>query len=330
MSKTRKRILVVIAGAVAIFLLTRFLKINHPIGAWFSGYFISYIVIAVLALLYGPVVGGAIGALAVVNFILVSLLTKTSILTELLLLPDYFARSFPGSIRMYISMVLFLGLYGSILGGIFEYKKIKANTKNAARDLGLFSLLTFGLFLVFQFIFLLFAYFHSWPPRIGAINFIIANQDSLIQWLIRALIIGVITFAVILFCLKSLKCNIPIYPKEKKPRRRALPRVVRTSTLPESQFDGGLLSLLGWCILGFLVTVFTLGICYPWALCMVYGWKINHTVINGRRLKFSGSPISLFGHWILWLLLCIITAGIFSFWLYIALEKWKVKNTDFA
>jgi hypothetical protein len=330
MSKSRKKILVVVAGLIAIFLLTRFLKINHPVGAWFSGYFLSYIVIAVLALLYGPVAGGALGALAAITFILVSLLTKTSLLTELLLLTEDFAGSYPISIRMYISMVLFLGLYGSIFGGLFEYKKIKANSKNAVLDIGLFSLLAFGLFLVFQMIFLLFAYFYSWSPRIGAVYFIIANQGPLIQWLIRGLIIGVISFVVTLFCLKSLKINIPVYFKEKRPRRRAIPRPVRSSTLPESQFDGGLLSLLGWCILGFFLTVFTLGVCYPWALCMVYGWKINHTVINGRRLKFSGSPVNLFGHWILWLLLCIITAGIYSFWLYIALEKWKVKNTDFA
>lgn len=98
----------------------------------------------------------------------------------------------------------------------------------------------------------------------------------------------------------------------------------------ESYFDGGLLSYIGWNILGFLVTAFTLGICYPWALCMVYGWKINHTVVNGRRLVFTGSAVGLFGHWIVWLLLCVITLGIYSFWLGIALEKWRVKNTHFA
>jgi len=97
-----------------------------------------------------------------------------------------------------------------------------------------------------------------------------------------------------------------------------------------SYFDGGLASLIGWKILGFFVTVLTLGICYPWALCMVYGWRINHTVIEGRRLKFTGSAVGLFGNWIKWFLLCIITAGIYSFWLGIALEKWKVKNTTFA
>jgi len=100
--------------------------------------------------------------------------------------------------------------------------------------------------------------------------------------------------------------------------------------MDKSYFDGGLLSLIGWSILGFFITVFTLGICYPWALCMVYGWKINHTVIEGRRLVFRGSAVRLFGNWIKWLILCIITIGIYSFWLGISLEKWKVKNTYFA
>lgn len=95
-----------------------------------------------------------------------------------------------------------------------------------------------------------------------------------------------------------------------------------------SYFDGGLLSLVGWSLLGALVTMLTLGICYPWALCMLYGWR--HTVIEGRRLKFNGTAIGLFGNWINWLLLCIITLGIYSFWLSIALEKWKVKHTTFA
>ncbi|EEP6661030.1 DUF898 domain-containing protein [Listeria monocytogenes] len=96
-----------------------------------------------------------------------------------------------------------------------------------------------------------------------------------------------------------------------------------------SFFDGGLLQYIGWTILGTLVTICTIGICYLWALCMVYGWKINHTVIEGRRLKFQGSAVGLFGHWIKWLFLTIITIGIYGFWVFIKLEDWKVKNTIF-
>jgi Predicted membrane protein len=98
----------------------------------------------------------------------------------------------------------------------------------------------------------------------------------------------------------------------------------------ESYFDGGMLQLLGWCILGSLITTVTLGICAPWALCMVFNWETKHTVVEGRRLKFTGTAMGLFGNWIKWLLLTIITLGIYSFWLAIALKKWKVKNTVFA
>ncbi|MCK5154045.1 MAG: DUF898 family protein [Spirochaetales bacterium] len=98
----------------------------------------------------------------------------------------------------------------------------------------------------------------------------------------------------------------------------------------KSYFDGGLLQLIGWTILGSMITTFTLGICFPWALTMIYGWKIKHTVIDGKRLQFNGSAIGLFGLWIKWLLLTIITLGIYGIWVSISLEKWKVKNTNFA
>ena len=98
----------------------------------------------------------------------------------------------------------------------------------------------------------------------------------------------------------------------------------------KSYFDGGLLQRIGWRILGFIVTFCTLGICYPWALCMVYGWETRHTVVNGHRLAFDGTALQLFGKWVIMLLLCIITLGIYSFWVGIAMRKWKVAHTHFA
>ncbi len=97
-----------------------------------------------------------------------------------------------------------------------------------------------------------------------------------------------------------------------------------------SYFDGGLLQLIGWRLLGGLVTSLTLGICLPWAICMEYRWEAKHTVVDGRRLTFDGTAVQLFGSWIKWLLLCIITFGIYSFWVAIAIKKWKVKHTHFA
>lgn len=107
--------------------------------------------------------------------------------------------------------------------------------------------------------------------------------------------------------------------------------VLNVSPVNESKsyFDGGLLQYIGWTLLGLLVTIFTLGICYPWSITMILGWKARHTVINGHRLKFTGSAIGLFGNWIKWWFLCVITLGIYSFWLVISLEKWKTKHTVF-
>lgn len=97
-----------------------------------------------------------------------------------------------------------------------------------------------------------------------------------------------------------------------------------------SYFDGSLMGMIGWYIIGAIVTIFTLGICYPLAVCFIYDYEVKHTVINGRRLTFDGKAMSLVGLWIKWVLLCIITLGIYSFWIPISLKKWKTKHTYFA
>jgi len=99
--------------------------------------------------------------------------------------------------------------------------------------------------------------------------------------------------------------------------------------MQESKFDGGLLQLIGWSILGLLITTLTLGICYPWSVCMIYKWEAEHTIINGNRLSFDGTAMGLFGSWIKWLILTIITIGIYGFWVNIKLKKWKIKHTFF-
>jgi len=97
----------------------------------------------------------------------------------------------------------------------------------------------------------------------------------------------------------------------------------------KSYFDGGLLQLIGWRLLGLIVTLLTLGICYPWAVCMIYKWEAKHTVIEGERLMFTGNAKQLFGNWIKWFLLTIITFGIYGFWVGIKIKKWKAKHTEF-
>ena len=81
-----------------------------------------------------------------------------------------------------------------------------------------------------------------------------------------------------------------------------------------SYFDGKLIQRIGWVLLGALVTICTLGICYPLALCWIKKWETKHTVINGKRLYFDGTAVTLFGTWLLCLLLMIVTVGIYSLW----------------
>jgi len=96
------------------------------------------------------------------------------------------------------------------------------------------------------------------------------------------------------------------------------------------QFDGGAGSFLLVGIGSFLIMVFTLGLGTPWAIVMRYRWRTEHTIIDGRRLRFTGSGIGLFGNWIKWWLLCIITLGIYIFWVVPRLTKWTTENQDFA
>ena len=95
----------------------------------------------------------------------------------------------------------------------------------------------------------------------------------------------------------------------------------------ESKFDGGLWGLIGISILKCLLTVVTLGIGTPWAVCMSERWYVKHTIIDGKRLTFDGKGGQLFGNYIKWFLLTIVTLGIYSLWLGINMKKWVTKHT---
>lgn len=94
-------------------------------------------------------------------------------------------------------------------------------------------------------------------------------------------------------------------------------------------FDGGAATYFGTALLALVITVFTLGICYPFALVLRERWRAKHTYIDGQRLVFTGSGLGLFGMWIKWFLLLIVTLGIYGFWIGPRIQKWKSENTDF-
>ncbi len=98
-----------------------------------------------------------------------------------------------------------------------------------------------------------------------------------------------------------------------------------------SYFDGGLLQLIGYKILGNIIIFATFGIGYPWGKCFVEKWSVKHQVIDDdNRLSFNGNGLQLFGKYIIWLLLTIITFGIYGLWLSIKMKKWEVSHTHFV
>lgn len=130
--------------------------------------------------------------------------------------------------------------------------------------------------------------------------------------------------------------------------------------MKESYFDGTILQLVGYGILAALLTFFTFGIGYPWALCMLQRWETKHTVIESRRLSFDGTGLQLLGTWIVLALipfaalfvaliliklfmntgvesalggflslLLFIGALLYGFFVRIQIKKWTVKHTHF-
>lgn len=97
-----------------------------------------------------------------------------------------------------------------------------------------------------------------------------------------------------------------------------------------SYFNGTTLQLIGWRLLGILLSAITLGIGAPWAQCMIYRWETKHTYINGKQLYFDGRGHQLLGKYLLWGLLTLITVGIYAVFIPVRMHKWRVSHTRFA
>lgn len=103
------------------------------------------------------------------------------------------------------------------------------------------------------------------------------------------------------------------------------PKTLRT----DSYFDGSLLELIGWRILTFLISVLTLGIGATWAECMLYSYEINHTVYNGKRLKFEGDGGDLFVNQFKWRFFSVITFGVYLLFIPVRKANWVISNIHF-
>lgn len=97
----------------------------------------------------------------------------------------------------------------------------------------------------------------------------------------------------------------------------------------KSEFNAGLLDLLGARIVVFLIILLTLGFGTPWAIVYFEKWRLERTTIDGMNLTFDGTGGELFGKYIVWFFLTLLTLGIYSFWLSLNMHKWIVEHTHF-
>lgn len=98
----------------------------------------------------------------------------------------------------------------------------------------------------------------------------------------------------------------------------------------ESKFTGSIFGFIGYGLLAFFITVFTLGLAYPWGSVIFQRWICRNTFIDGRQLYFDGTGLQLFGSYIKWWFFTIITFGIYGFWLFNKVTGWRVKHTHFV
>lgn len=95
----------------------------------------------------------------------------------------------------------------------------------------------------------------------------------------------------------------------------------------ESKFTGSLAGLVGVNLIAGFISVISLVLLVPWAICYRYRYIASHTIIDGNQLRFDGTAGQLWGQWFKWLFFIIITFGIYGFWVGLRLEQWRVSHT---
>jgi len=98
-------------------------------------------------------------------------------------------------------------------------------------------------------------------------------------------------------------------------------------TKGESKFTMGFFDFFLVNIGVYVVSVFTLFLALPWAICYQQKQLAAHTYIDGYQLEFEGTGGALFGQYIKWFLLTVITLGLYSLWLGVAMKQWSVSKT---
>ena len=95
----------------------------------------------------------------------------------------------------------------------------------------------------------------------------------------------------------------------------------------KSAFKGSVVDFIGTTVLALVISVCTLGLGIPWAICLYRSWRVKNTVIEGRRFVFDGTGGELFLQCVRWAICTVFTCGIYLLWVPIRLQDWLTKHT---
>lgn len=98
----------------------------------------------------------------------------------------------------------------------------------------------------------------------------------------------------------------------------------------ESKFNASFISNFINGLIVKTITIASLGILYPYALCYEENFITKNIIIMGKEIKFIGKWKDLFKKYIRWYLLIFATLGIYIFIVPYKIKKWVSENTIFA
>jgi uncharacterized membrane protein YjgN (DUF898 family) len=113
------------------------------------------------------------------------------------------------------------------------------------------------------------------------------------------------------------------------PKKKSAPPPKKKRRVGDFEFDGTAGDFFPVFLVAMLLYMFTLGLAFPWVLCMIKRWECEHTLIKGRRLRFNGDGMSALGLLLVSYILILITFGIYSFWAVPKITGWMIENTAF-
>jgi len=310
MTKTQTKGIVIAVGAIITFIIILLLRGVNPL----LGYAFSFTIIAVLAVTFGSIVGGAVGVFSNLLIVLINIIM------------GYYRHGFFIFDLIDITFIIFSifipGLYGFIIGKISEIRNTEAYSKNGIVNIAIFSLIAMGLYIVLDVIHWVFY---------GLMTGFWFSGYSFSGEIIPSLIIGCVSFVLIFIYHKFSKQDMPFFQNENKTKENIQSSTAVNSTPLEkkkTKFTGGVLPIFLFPLWAFPFMAITFGLALPWIICMVMSWICTNTIIGGRRLRFKGTGGGLFGRYILWYLLTIITFGIYSYWAARNSIKWAIENIE--